>query len=310
MPLHIATPLIHSLPLSRLAGRDVWLKMESSQPSGSFKLRGIGLACERHAARGVRRLVSSSGGNAGIAAAHAGRRLGLAVQVFVPETTTAHAKALIEQEGATVIVTGASWQEANAAAQASLGANDAFIHPFDDPLLWQGHASLIDEVAQAGLTPDAVVLAVGGGGLMLGVAEGMARAGWLGAPIIAAETVGADSLAQSVAAGHRVELPAIRSLASSLGARQVAERAFALTREREVRAVTVSDAQAVQACQAFLDDHRTLVEPACGAALAVVYGRLAELDDVMHEVLVVVCGGATTTAGQLARYAQMTAAAA
>lgn len=178
MPLHITTPLIESLPLSAHAGREVWLKMETAQPCGSFKLRGVGLACETHVARGAQRLVSSSGGNAGLAVAYAGRKLGVPVVVVVPETTPARARELLQLEGAQVQVVGASWQEANAHAQSLMGARDAFIHPFDDPLLWQGHASLVDEVAQAGLVPDAVVLSVGGGGLLSGVAQGMQRNGW------------------------------------------------------------------------------------------------------------------------------------
>lgn len=84
------------------------------------------------------------------------------VTVVVPETTTERAKQLLHLEDAKVVVHGSSWQEANALAQTLVGPNDAFIHPFDDPLLWAGHASLVDEVAEAGLKPDAVVLSVGG----------------------------------------------------------------------------------------------------------------------------------------------------
>ena len=73
MPLHIPTPLIESRPLSLSAGRPVWLKLEALQPCGSFKLRGVGHACEAHHARGARHFVSSSGGNAGLAVAYAGR---------------------------------------------------------------------------------------------------------------------------------------------------------------------------------------------------------------------------------------------
>jgi L-serine/L-threonine ammonia-lyase len=158
MALHIATPLLRSEAFDTREGQRVWLKMEALQPSGSFKLRGIGHACEVHAAAGTRRIVPSSGGNAGLAAAHAARRLGLPALVVVPETTSARARALLARAGAEVRVHGLSFQEANAHAQSRLGPQDAFIHPFDDPLLWEGHAGMIDEVAHAGLRPDAVVL--------------------------------------------------------------------------------------------------------------------------------------------------------
>src|SRR5256885_6093005 len=100
------------------------------------------------------------------------------VTVVVPQTTTEHARALIRAQGAELIVHGAVWDEANALAQSLLGAEDAFVHPFDDPLLWTGHSTLVDELAAADFKPDAVVLAVGGGGLLAGVVQGLERHGW------------------------------------------------------------------------------------------------------------------------------------
>ena len=300
MALHIETPLLSSdaFAAGLAPGKRVWLKMEALQPSGSFKLRGIGHACAVYAARGARRVVASSGGNAGLAAAHAARALGLPALVVVPETTSARARDLLARAGAEVCVHGLSFQEANAHAQSLLGSQDAFIHPFDDPLLWEGHASMIDEVARAGLRPGAVVLAVGGGGLLSGVVAGLRRQGWNEVPVFAVETGGADSYARSLAAGERIELPAIASIATSLGARQVSEHAFGLARTHPITPVVVSDREAVDACLRFMDEHRVVVEPACGAALALAWregGPLAAFDD----VLVIVCGGATATVEQL-----------
>ena len=297
MPLHIQTPLIESRPLSLTAGSAVWLKLEALQPCGSFKLRGVGHACEVHHARGARHLVSSSGGNAGLAVAYAGRQLGMAVTVVVPETTSERARELLRLEEAKLVVHGSSWQEANAHAQTLLGPGDAFIHPFDDPLLWAGHASMVDEVAASGLKPDAVVLSVGGGGLLSGVVQGLQRNGWHDVPVLAVETEGAASLHAAMAAGHTVELPCLSSVATSLGAKRVAEQALACTREHPVHSHLVSDREALLACERLLHDHRLLVEPACGAALA-----LLERPEALAEygrVLVIVCGGATATLGQI-----------
>ena len=83
-PLHIQTPHFQSPAMTRSAGRDVWLKVEAMQPPGSFKIRGIGLACQEYASRGAGRFISSSGGNAGLAVAYAGRRIGVPVIVVVP----------------------------------------------------------------------------------------------------------------------------------------------------------------------------------------------------------------------------------
>lgn len=302
-PLHIETPLLESRTLTIHSGRDVWLKLEAMQPPGSFKIRGIGLACQEYVRRGAKRFISSSGGNAGIAVAYAGRHLSVPVVVVVPETTTERAKALIRQEDAEVYVHGSSWQEANTFALSMITASDAFLHPFDDPLLWQGYGSMVDEVVRSGVKPDVVVLSVGGGGLLCGVIEGLHRNGWIGVLVIAVETEGAASFAQAIKAGYRVELAAITSIATSLGAKQVCEQAFDWSKKHPIRNVVVSDQAAVTACQRFLADHRVLVEPACGASLAVVYNRAPELERA-QSVLVIVCGGVTATVEQLNQWAK------
>ena len=306
MPLHIQTPLIQSSPLSARADRAIWLKMEAMQPPGSFKIRGIGFACEEYARRGAKRFISSSSGNAGIAVAYAGRMFQVPVTVVVPQSASERAKDLILQDGAEVIVHGTSWVDANSLALSMIGTDDAFIHPFDNPLLWKGHATLIDEVAASGPKPDAVVLSVGGGGLLCGVVEGLRRNGWSDVPVIAVETRGADSLAQSIQEDRRVELPAITSIATSLGARQISEQTFALVKQHPIESVVVSDRSAVLACLRFLDDHRVLTEPACGASLAAVYEGSPLLAR-FETVLVIVCGGVTATLVRLQEWSQMLA---
>lgn len=292
--LHCWTPLIESVVLTARSGCTTWLKLDAVQPSGSFKIRGIGLACQEYRRLGARRFVSSSGGNAGLAVAYAARRLGLPATVVVPETTTERAMRLIRQEAAEVVVHGASWQDADALARSLLKETDAYLHPFDDALVWRGHSTIIDEISALDIKPDAVVLSVGGGGLLCGVVEGLRRIGWDDIPVVAVETAGADSLHRSIAAGERIELAAITSIATSLGARRVCEQAFRLTREHDIRSLVVSDKQALEACLSFLSDHRIVVEPACGAALAPLYAAASELSE-YRSIVAVVCGGATAT---------------
>ncbi len=301
MPLHAPTPLIESLSLKAGGATCIHLKMEALQVPGSFKIRGVGHACETYARGGARRFISSSGGNAGLAVAYAGQRLGLPVLVVVPETTTERAKSLLALFGADVRVHGRTWQEANELATSLLTPDAAFVHPFDDPLLWDGHASMIDEVVASGLRPDVVVVAVGGGGLLSGVMAGLVRNGLADIPVLAAETTGAASLKAAMDAGEPVSLPAITSIATSLGAKRVADHAVALTQTHDIRSALVSDAEAVRACLRFMDDHRVLVEPACGAALAVVYDQPERLAP-FKNALVIVCGGATATLSQLQQW--------
>lgn len=302
MPLHIESPLLQSRSLSILSGKSVWLKFDALQPSGSFKLRGIGAVCEEYARQGKTRFISSSGGNAGIAVAYAGRQLSIPVTVVVPETTTLRAKSLIEQEGASVIVHGASWMEANALAQSMLDASSAFVHPFDNPTIWAGHATMIDEVARANVSFDSVIVSVGGGGLLSGVIEGLRRNGLGHVPVVAMETEGADSLARSVEAGAQIELDAITSVATSLGAKKVCANAFEATRSHDVRCHVVTDLEALDACENFLLDHRVLVEPACGATLAAIYSRNQSIIAEFKAPLAIVCGGATATHEQIQKW--------
>jgi len=292
--LSIKTPLIQSLVLSQLNQCQVWLKMEALQPSASFKQRSISHACQKYFEQGAQRFISSSGGNAGLAVAYTGRQLGVPVTVVVPETTAQRARELIAQQGAEVIVHGASWTEANALAQSLLTQHDVFIHPFDHPLLWEGIIPMIDEVIAEGVTPDAVVLSVGGGSLLSGVAAGLKKHGLAHIPIYAVETQGTASLHASIVAKQHVELDQVSGIATTLAAKKVCQNAFEVSQALEVRSLVVSDQDTVDACLKFIDDHRILVEPACGATLSVLYDQAIQFKPA-DQVLVIVCGGAGIT---------------
>lgn len=289
--LHIHTPLIDSLPLSKASGSPAKLKMDALQPAASFKIRGVGRACQDSYAAGARRLVCASGGNAGYAVAYAARQLGLPAEIVVPETTPERSLELIRAEGATVTIRGVDWNASHEYAS-SLAKNEgaAYIHPFDDPRLWEGHATLVEELAGETEKPGAVVVSVGGGGLLLGVLHGLQKVGWQDVPVIAVETEGAASFARSVEAGELVTLERIDTIATTLGSRRVAAEALAWAQRHPVIPWVISDRQALDACFRFAEDHRVLVEPACGAALAVGYAGIAPLNG-LSSVVYEVCGG-------------------
>ncbi len=292
---HVVTPLWESQPLSSILQVPVWLKMEAFQPTGSFKARGMGAACRAAAERGVRRVVCSSGGNAGYSVAFAGRQLGLDVTIVVPETTSLRAQELIRGEGAKLMIHGASWDDAHAfALELARNEQAAYIHPFDDPQVWSGHASMVREIAEQGPKPGAVVVSVGGGGLLCGLVEGLHAVGWNDVPVLAVETKGADSFAAAMQAGKLVTLDRISSIATTLGARTVTPQALEWARRHPITPWVVSDRAAVDACLRFADDHRVLVEPACGAALAAGYDRAQPIEG-RSPVVFIVCGGAGVT---------------
>jgi len=291
MPLHIRTPLIESRPISKVTGIKVYLKLENTQPTGTFKIRGIGNLCQHAVKENLKHFVSSSGGNAGYAAAYAGRYLGVETTVFVPTTTPADAIAKIEEQEAEVIVEGNVWDETDEyASDFSKKVNGLYVSPFEHPLIWDGHATIIDETAEEIEKPDAIVLSVGGGGLFCGVNEGLQRNKWQDVPVIAVETDGADSLSASLKAGELVTLSEISSIAKSLGAKTVSKKTLEWDKQHDIRSVVVTDKEAVSACFKFLDDHRYMIEPACGASLAVLYDR-SEMFKNAKTIVVIVCGG-------------------
>ena len=300
--LHLNTPLLRAPPELVGAGRTVWMKMDALQPSGSFKMRGVSHLVQQRVAAGAKAVVCASGGNAGMAAALAAAACGVPATIVVPQTTSAAVRDAIAARGAAVVVHGSAWDDAHEHALALARAQGAvYVHPFDDPLLWDGHATLIDEVVQAGVAFDAVFTSVGGGGLLAGIVVGLRRNGLRNVPVIAAETEGAASYAAALAAGKPVALPAITSIATSLGARRVMPRVVEMAREHPIESVVVSDAQAVRACARFAETARVLVEPACGAAIAALLDRPAHAER-FKAPLIEVCGGMGVTPARLAQW--------
>jgi len=137
--------------------------------------------CQQLVSEGAQHLVSSSGGNAGLAIATVGQRMGLPVTVVIPTSTPGYMKAKLELVGAKVIVRGAVWNEANETAMQLVEdiPSAALVHPFDHPQIWEGHSTIIHEIQEQlaeqssePLAPAAVITVVGGSGLLGGVMRG------------------------------------------------------------------------------------------------------------------------------------------
>lgn len=297
------TPYLRSDHLSASVGSktsadvDVMLKYDFLQPTGSFKDRGISHLCKTlRDDYDAKALVVASGGNAGLAVARAGHVLGMTVKVVVPTTTKPLMLDKIRAYGADVEIHGANFGEANSHALELADDDDSahFVHPFDHPLLWEGHSSIVDEiVTSGGEQPGTIIVSVGGGGLFAGVHEGLVRNGWLDTKIVVAETEGANCLAASMESGELVTLPGITSIATSLGSPTACQQAFDAATQGEIQVISevFTDQEVVQTMQSFLDDHRVLVEPACAAALSVLYHRAESLATDGRPIAAVVCGG-------------------
>jgi L-serine/L-threonine ammonia-lyase len=299
--LFIRSPLIKSMPLSTLAGRDIYLKLDCLQPSGSFKDRGMANLCQTlQSTKGTQKLIASSGGNAGLAVATVGQKQEMTVKVIVLETTKGHVIEKLKSLKADVTVHGKIWNEADKLARQLVNEDPQaeYVSPYDNELLWTGHSTLIDEIVEDLPNVGGVIVSVGGGGLLCGVLEGLERHGKK-AKVVACETEGAASFCKSWIGGQRIRLETIASIATSLGALEVTEVALERARKHQeaggqVQANICTDAEAVEACIRFASDHRILVEPACGAALAAVYSdrlRQGTLQGIDGPVVIEVCGG-------------------
>ncbi|KAL7872777.1 hypothetical protein AOLI_G00118480 [Acnodon oligacanthus] len=305
---HINSPLTESIAMAKRLGTTVYLKMESSQPAGSFKIRGIGHLVRKIAGSNSRGVVCSSGGNAGLATAYAARKLNIPATIILPSSSLQLVEEKLQDQGATVKWVGKVWDDANAEAlRLAESEKLVYIPPFDHPVLWEGNSSIVHELkASLPCRPGAVVLSVGGGGLFCGVMQGLDEVGWGSVPVLCMETFGADCLNAAIKAGHQVTLPDITSEAKSLGAKTACSAAFEYSKRSNVISELVTDRQALEAVELFLDEERVLVELACGASLAAVYsGVVRRLQDEgrlpkpLGLLVVIVCGGSGISLAQL-----------
>ncbi|MDA9189494.1 pyridoxal-phosphate dependent enzyme [bacterium] len=292
--LHYNTPLLESTPMrsyQKKKNSRFYLKMEALQPTHSFKIRGIGHLCQKATQEGFNHFISSSGGNAGLATAYSARVLGKKSTIFVPTTTTKSVVTRLRMEDAQVIIKGDVWDETHLhAINYADQITGKLVHPFDDPDLFIGHSSMIQEVHESGASFDLVVCSVGGGGLLCGIIEGLVNLGLTNIPVVAVETKGSASFAKSYDLKKLTPINQIDTIATSLGAKQISKTAFEWIDKHPIISHLVSDKLALQACQKFSYDHKVLVEPACGAALSLAYDPNSLLKDYKN-ILFIVCGG-------------------
>ena len=268
-------PFLRETPLWRLPGSalgiacaEVWLKLEHLQVGGSFKARGMlnRLLANPMPDAGV---IVASGGNAGIATAAAARSLGVACEVFVPEVSPEAKRARLRELGATVVVTGASYAEAFEACVARQRETGALMtHAYDQSEVVAGAGTLAREMeAQGGRAPDAVLVSVGGGGLIGGVAAWFQRR----ARVVALEPEGAPTLWRAREAGQPVDVAVGGIAADSLGARRIGAIAWQLTQQHVDEALLLGDDAIVAAQRWLWKEMKLAVEPAAALGLAALH---------------------------------------
>lgn len=269
-----------------LACAEVWLKLEQVQAGGSFKARGMynRLLANTIPAAGV---IVASGGNAGIATAAAARALGVPCEVFVPTVSSPAKQAKLRELGARVVVTGSVYAEALEACLARQRETGALLtHAYDQPEVVAGAGTLAMEIEeQGGAAPDSVLVSVGGGGLIAGVA------GWFEnrSRVVALEPELAPTLFRAREAGAPVDVAVSGIAADSLGARRIGSIAWDIAQRHVADALLLPD-EAIRAAQLTLwKDFKLAVEPAAALGLAALQtGAYVPRPD--EKVALVICG--------------------
>ena len=290
----VIRPYIRQTPILCASGTDVGLdpfpltlKLEFVQHGGSFKARGAfaNLLTREIPPAGV---VAASGGNHGVAVAGAARRLGISAKIFVPTVSSPVKIDRIRADDAEVVVTGDLYADALAASERYAAESHAMpIHAYDQVETLLGQGTLARELSEQAPDAATVLVAVGGGGLIGGVAAWYAGTG---TRVVGVEPAAAPTLTEALKAGRPVDAPAGGIAADSLAPRRVGTLMFPIARQYVDGVVLVEDEDIVRAQDILWDAFRLVVEPGGAAAFAALLAGRYRPSPHEH-VVVVLCGG-------------------
>ncbi len=288
------TPLVPCDPLPGLPSWNILVKAENLQHTGSFKVRGAANALFARSERegGARAVVTYSAGNHGAGAAYAATRLGIGVTVCMPPASVPVKVAAVRRFGGRVVLTD---DLIGTTRSLAAEAGSAVLHPFDDHDVIAGQGTVGLEILDHCPNPDAVIVPVGGGGLVSGVGTVLAALS-PATRIIGVEPDGAASMSHALAAGALVSLPTpARSVADGLTAPAPGEITYAHARRLVHRMVSVSEREILGAWARMIAATRLFVEPSAAVTLAAL--RSGELDLPDGATVVLVASGGNAAPG-------------
>jgi threonine dehydratase len=286
-----ATPLEYSNTFSSMTGAEVHLKLENFQRTGSFKIRGatnrIKTLSEEQRAAGV---VTASAGNHAQGVALAATRVGVDAKIVMPENAPISKVNATDSYGAEVVLHGVDYNEAAARAhEFEREEGRTYVHAFDDEMVMAGQGTIGLEVVEECPDVETVVVGIGGGGLISGIATAIEEQR-PDVRVVGVQPEGASAAAKSLQKGELVELDRVDTIADGVATRSIGEKTFEVIRERVDEVVTVSDEEIAMAITYLLERSKTLVEGAGAVPLAAVLA--AAFDYEAGEVVVpCLCGG-------------------
>lgn len=285
-PVLRPTPVEFSDPLSKLAGRRVYLKPEHRQLTGAYKIRGAYNMISR--LDPDREVVAASAGNHAQGVARAAALTGRRATIFMPKGAALPKVAATRADGADVRLEGAVVDDAMAAARAHAARTGAvWVPPFDDPLVIAGQGTIGLEVAEEARDDATVVVPIGGGGLISGIATALAHTR-RGMTVVGVQAVGSAAMRASLDAGRVVALDSVTTIADGIAVRSISELTLAHVQAYVADVVTVTDEDISRAVLLLLERAKAVVEPAGAVGLAAALAGKVRGDG---PVLVVLSGG-------------------
>jgi threonine dehydratase len=284
------TPCAYSQTLSELTGTRCHVKLENLQMTGSFKERGAAnLLLQLPVAERARGVVAASAGNHGLAVAFHAARLAVPATIVMPEWAPLIKVSSARRHGAEVVLAGANFDEACERALVLAAERGlTFVHPFDDPLVVAGQGTLGLELLEQAPDLEAVLVAVGGGGLVGGMALAL-KAHRPDVRVIGVQAEALPAMREALRAGERVRLPAAATLADGIAVRQVGQLGYALAGAYVDEVVAVGEEELANAILVLLEVEKTVAEGAGAAPLAALLNRPLGLAG--RRVVLVLSGG-------------------
>ncbi|KUG20410.1 MAG: threonine ammonia-lyase [Methanomicrobiaceae archaeon] len=284
----IRTPLVYSPGISRMAGAHVYLKLENLQKTGAFKVRGATYKILSNAGRvGPGGVVAASAGNHAQGVALAAREAGIPATIVMPERVSLAKQAATREYGAEIVLSGENLSESlEAAVRLAESRGAAFVHPFDDPEIILGQATIGQEILEDLPETDLVIVPVGGGGLIAGIASAV-RVLRPQTRVVGVQAAACPSAALSCREGRRIPVDPERTIADGIAVSEVGGITFPIMRDLVEEIVLVDEDQIIEAMVLLLERKKVLAEGAGAAPLAALLGGSIAVPEGGNVVLVV-----------------------
>jgi threonine dehydratase len=266
------TPLLTSETTNRLVGKNVYFKMENQQKTGAFKFRGATFKLMQLPKKQLKRgVITASAGNHAQGVAYAAAKLGVKATIFMAEKTPAAKVDATRNYGADVILTGETFQEAyEASLKKQMQTGAVYIHPFDDHDIMAGQGSIAMEMLRQEDRMDTIIVPIGGGGLISGIAVGAKHVN-RNIKIIGVQAQGASAMYESFHQNRTKHIASVDTIAEGIAVKKPGQHTLPIIQKYVDDIVTVTDGEIASAILYMLERNKTLIEGAGAAAIAALF---------------------------------------